>query len=377
MITQDFILKGKIAIELQKTRISIGNRIYSSLVEQYIRADEEYAVLLKLRKTKTFDRKETAKIVKKLLKRQLENQGLAEDEFNKHYKEVLKNYEPYQMLLNVEKLAFKTLQPFLEQEPLHVSWLQNVRGMGLVNSVKLLCYLRDIKRFPNPSKLRTYCGTAPNMKKHKGVEANFNPELKGFMLGQLATQFLRNVSQYKKVYDEKKAEYEAVHAGDLEKTLQKKQLKQKLTREDWTKMRIHNYSIKPMINRFLTDLWQAAFIVEDKKPPVTPYILMFPQHNPEPMIVEVSQYHSENHYVSASQGLSGNQSLPLSHYSNENHLANASQREIENQKRFASQTISENHSECASHLAIENQQIDVSHALCENHSECASQRGRP
>ena len=289
MITQDFLLKARIAIELQQSRIGISNRIYASIVEQHIRAHPDYTKLLTLRKDKTKDRKETAKLGKKLLKEQLRVEGISEDELNLYYEEVLRNYIPFQTLHTAEKEAFKILKPELEVEPLYKHWLKNVKGMGIINSIKLLCYIRDIKRFPNPSKLRKYCGTAPDMKKRRGIEAHFVPALKGLMLGQIATQFLRNGSQYKQVYDDKKAEYIATHVEDLKATEEKKKKKQKITKEDWTKMKIHNYAIKAMINRFLIDLWVAGWKVEDLEPPVTPYILVFPQHNPEPMIVPVKK----------------------------------------------------------------------------------------
>ena len=72
------------------------------------------------------------------------------------------------------------------------------------NGIKLLMYIRDIRRFNNPSKLRKYCGCEPGAKRVAGVQSEYNPEIKGFMLGILAENFIKSNSQYKRIYDEKK-----------------------------------------------------------------------------------------------------------------------------------------------------------------------------
>jgi hypothetical protein len=156
-------------------------------------------------------------------------------------------------------------------------------------------YIRDIQRFENPSKLRTYCGTAPGMFHTRGVEANFNPELKGFMMGQIAESFIKAKSQYKRVYDEKKAYYLRLHpeaetlSYEEKKTRLEAELGRKLRngegKQIWTKMKIHRYALKAMMNRFIVELWAAWYKAEGKVPPVNAWILDEPHHNTEPMIV--------------------------------------------------------------------------------------------
>lgn len=245
-----------------------------------IRAHPNYNLLLVKRATKDADRKETAKLVKKLLSEKLKAEGVSEEDFKKALVDIKKNYPPYQLLVKAEQASFKRLEPQLEAIPVY-TWMKDVKGLGVRFAVKLISKIRFIDRFENPSKLRTYCGTAPGMKKVGGVEANFNPELKGILLGQVAESFIKSNSQYKRVYDEKKAYYLRLHPEALAERPKGK----KLTKEDWTKMKIHNYAKKTMINRFVVDLWMAWYLCEGKTPPRNPYIADVPHHTLEPMIV--------------------------------------------------------------------------------------------
>ena len=283
MITQQFILDSKIALEIQKTRVAIATRIFSHLTESYIRGSVDYGKLLALRKDKNVDRKDTAKLTKKLLVAQLKTSGLSEAEFTEVFVQTKKANVSYMMLVQAEKEAFKTLVPQLKEIPVY-GWMLDVKGLGVRFAVKLISNIRDINRFENPSKLRKYCGCVPDQKMKRGQEANFNPELKGILLGQVSESFIKSVSQYKRVYDEKKAYYLGLHP----EALAEKSKDKKLTKEDWTKMKIHNYAKKTMINRFLVDLWMAWYMSEGKVPPKNPWIVDQPHHTLEPMVVPYS-----------------------------------------------------------------------------------------
>ena len=280
MITQNFILDSKIAMEIQKTRVAVANRLFSSNVESIIRSHKDYPQLLAMRKNKNVDRKETAKLAKKLLGEQLKAMGIPVEQFSEQLDIIKQNYAPYQQLLLAEKVSFKLLEPQLKQVPVY-RWMDEVKGLGLRYAVKLISNIRDIQRFENPSKLRTYCGCAPGLVRRQGLEANFNPELKGILLGQVAENFIKNKSQYKRVYDEKKAYYLRLHPEALAEKVKGK----KYTKDDWTKIKIHNFAKKTMINRFLVDLWMAWYLCEGKVPPKNPWIVEQPHHSLEPMVV--------------------------------------------------------------------------------------------
>jgi hypothetical protein len=258
----------KIATEIQHTRISIGNRLFSFLSEAHIRGHPQYEKLLQLRKDKKADRKETAKFTKKILQEQLKTQGLTMEQFTEEFEATKKNYAPYQLLVEAEKVAFKKVEPTLKTTLVFVNWMQHVKGLGPRLSAQLLMYVRDIQRFPNPSKMRKYMGLVPAMKKRRGQEAHFVPELKGLMLGKIGQSFMKSGSPYKKIYDEKKKAYQENHA-------------------DWTKGKIHNYALKAMVNRFAVELWLAWHMSEGREPPCNPYITLDPKHKLEPLTVAV------------------------------------------------------------------------------------------
>lgn len=288
MITQNFILNAKLTLSVQKTRISASNRIYSHQVESIIRGHPSYPQLLAMRKNKSADRKETAAYMKKLLKESLGSMNLSEEIFTKSFEDAKAQNTVYQLLLQAEEEGFKNLLPELKTIPIY-NWLHDVKGLGIRYSVKLIYNIRDATRFPNPSKLRKYCGTVPGQRFIAGQEAHFSPELKSILLGQIPGNFLKANSQYKQIYDAKKSYYTQLHIADLAITEQKKANKQKLTKEDWTKMKIHHYAIKAMMNRFICDLWVCWWLSEGKTPPANIYIANDPKHTIEPPVVAYKQ----------------------------------------------------------------------------------------
>jgi hypothetical protein len=287
MIDQNFIYNARLTDMVMKDRIKTSNQLYSTMVETHIRGHPDYHKLHSMRQTKEMDRKATAKYQKQLLKESLERMGMTLTDFDNEFKRRKSADHVHTHLLELEEHMFKEMKPLLKEVPVFW-WLEAVKGIGIRYSTKLLWMIGDITRFRNPSALRKYCGTVPGQRRRRGQEANFNPALKGVLLGQVAGNFLKNKSQYKAYYDRKKAKYAERYADELLVTEQKKEAKAKITKDDWTKARIDNYSRKAMINRFLVDLWKAAFLVIGEEPPTNPYILNDPKHNEEPMLVPVT-----------------------------------------------------------------------------------------
>ena len=129
MITEDFILNAKLALQVQKLRITTSNRVYSAIVERYIRSHPDYPQLLAMRKDVIADRKKTAALVKKLLKEQLESMGLEESEITDLYEQTLEKNETYQSIVKTENRAFKLLEPEMKSQPIF-KWFEKVRGLG-------------------------------------------------------------------------------------------------------------------------------------------------------------------------------------------------------------------------------------------------------
>lgn len=251
---------------IQEVRKKLGNQLYAFLAEGFIRLHEDYPKLASMRRSVLQDKKETAKFTKKLLAESLKKQGSSIEEFKAMYESCKKNQPIYMGLVNLEKQGFKILKPQVEKFPIFIYWLAKVKGINVRLAAQVICAIKDIRRFPNPSKLRTYLGTAPALKKQRGVKAVFNPKYKGLMLGKVADCFIKSESQYKIVYDDKK-------------------LKKQTENPEWTKMKCHNYARKAMINRFVVELWVAWYRSLGLEPPCNPYIVEQPSHNLKPMIV--------------------------------------------------------------------------------------------
>lgn len=261
-ITEEFLLRTKIAIGILKTRTAIGNRIYSSIAETYIRGSEDYPELLALRKSKKKEaKKEAAKKAKEILKKQLAKIDMTLEDFLIIVKQTQQQNMPYQILVEAEKRAFADLKPLVEQVPVY-RWLKSIGNLDVRLTSQIIAHVRDIRRFRNPSAMRKYFGLAPKQKLVKKKKANFNPERKGLMLGKVAQQFIRGKTPYKAVYDEKKRFYQTNHP-------------------EWSKLKCHRYAIKPMMQRFNDNLWVAWYKSLGLEPPTKPYPLLMNSTNKE------------------------------------------------------------------------------------------------
>lgn len=252
-----FILDTKIAVSLQGVRISINNKIYSNLVETYIRQHQNYPKLLLLRRDKTMDRKEVEKYKKKLLKESLERNNIAMEDFSKEFIRQKEVSPIYKDLLKLENMAFNNLKDGYNKFAVH-QWLDEVKGIGLRYGSQLIATIIDITRFSNPSKLRTFMGCAPGQRKSRGQEANFNPKNKGLALGKIGKALMMSRGKYKKVYDEAKEKLK----------LERPEL---FNNPKKLPAYPHKWARKKMVQRFLLDLYIAWHKSLGLEPPTKPY----------------------------------------------------------------------------------------------------------
>jgi len=295
-----FKKNSKSAKALEKTRISEGNRIYGFIVEELIGDTPYFAEITRLRRDKTADRTETAKLIKKAIKQGLEAKGLSEEYLTAHF-ETEKETDPiYPQLVKLEKQAEKILAQDLKYLPVYTGFLSHVRGMGENTSAQLLATLGDLTRFEDPSSLWHYCGMGDPKKdrKIKNVECHYNPKMKSLILGVMGDNFLKQNSQYRIVYDQRTAKTKQTHPEWWH------------LNPDGTKSTVpnehprHGYrdGIRVMMKRFLCELWRAGYLAKGLEPPCNPYILNNPNHHLEPDIVPFDSHLSgETHIGYASQ----------------------------------------------------------------------------
>lgn len=133
--------------------------------------------------------------------------------------------------------------------------MTKVKGLGSLLASRLVSSI-DISRDDTVSSLWRYCGYGlkdgeiERMK--KGEKLHYNKNLKPvcYLIG---TSFLKSKSPYSKIYYEAKEYYAEAHP-------------------EWTKLHIHNASMRKMIKVFLSHLWQVWREMEGLEVSL-PYIL--------------------------------------------------------------------------------------------------------
>jgi hypothetical protein len=163
----------------------------------------------------------------------------------------------------LKKMVEDELKSLLEQFSIYNVFLSNIRGMGVVNSAKLLYYIYprmpatptfkttrwvkgkklevvEIKKYKGLRSLYHHAGLhavdgkAPTVK--QGEKCDWNPEFRGLCLGIIGRNLLFAKDRYFLLYRQFKAEEEKRHP-------------------DLPKKRIHRRALRKMVKRFLKDLW--------------------------------------------------------------------------------------------------------------------------
>jgi hypothetical protein len=165
----------------------------------------------------------------------------------------------------LKKMVEDELKNLIEQLPIYNVFLSNVKGMGVVNSAKLLYYIYprmpttptfktarwvkggkvevvEIKKYKglrslfHHAGLHVVNGEAPTVK--RGGKCDWNPKFKGLCLGVIGRNLLFAKDYYFLLYRQFKAEEEKKHP-------------------ELPKKRIHRRALRKMVKRFLKDLWGA------------------------------------------------------------------------------------------------------------------------
>jgi len=140
-------------------------------------------------------------------------------------------------------------------------------------------------RFKMPSSLWHYFGVhvvngqAPKPK--HGIESTWNPKARTLLLGVMGPNFLKQNSQYRRIYDERTAKTHIVHPEWWHLNKDGTKSKEKNMHPK------HGYKdgIRVMMKRFLCEFWKAGYKAKRLKPPRKPYILADSKHKEEDDIV--------------------------------------------------------------------------------------------
>lgn len=172
----------------------------------------------------------------------------------------------YVELLRQEERHFRRIGNVLLGFQIYTSFLQGVRGIGPAMAGVLISEI-DIHKAEYPSSIWRYAGldvgpdgrgrsrrsehlievsyTDSNGDEKTRNAITFNPFLKTKITGVLATSFLRSASPYRAIYDGYKHRLETDPA-----------------KADWTKLHVHNASLRYMVKQFLVDLYREWRTIE-------------------------------------------------------------------------------------------------------------------
>jgi hypothetical protein len=150
-------------------------------------------------------------------------------------------------LYETEKQLAKRLNAWSKHHPIRIHFLNRIQGIGGVLSSGVIAWLSPISRFPNISKLWSYCGLAPQHKRRRGEKLGYNPRLKTLMW-KIATSFEKQnpaKSFYRRIYEQKKRYY--MQRADLKQAVEQGQ--------KGAKLHIRLLALRYTAKRFLADLW--------------------------------------------------------------------------------------------------------------------------
>jgi len=289
---------------IDDTQTTFRNQRRSKVSNDIIKHDEQYPEICRLRRIENDvegnkDAKDSIKtkiaiLVKEALVRQLNKK------FEKRGDDIrvdIKNVEDYvsslasdeydrdvcsQIFELFEKDRLKDVKEYMVENLPVYPWCEEVRGLGSKLTAKLLAGIGDIRRFPNPASLWSYCGVgdAEKSKRKKGQQLTHSPKMRS-TLYNLEESFIKANSQYRVIYDKRK-----------ERTL--------TTHPEWHNLmpdgspntgknmhpkHAHNDAARVMIKRFLAELFVAWYMSLGIEPPAKPYGVEIKGHHEDPMIV--------------------------------------------------------------------------------------------
>lgn len=216
------------------------------------------------------------------------------------------------MLKNMEAGIKKEMELLIADIPVYKEFMKKIKGIGPCLAGSLYAGIYDISRFATISKLWTYCGQnvkdgeAP--RREKGKKITWNPFLR-MTLHKLSDSFIKQnpkTSQYRKLYDEFKLEYQKKfpqwgicwvckgkmksnitgigmkcikcgkdQAGEPHPTRKTKKGKQIFR---YTKQHIHNMSKRKVVKIFMQHLFVRWWKIDHNTVPSKPWILVHGGH---------------------------------------------------------------------------------------------------
>lgn len=295
---------------LDKVQTTLFNQIRGCSIDEIICYDEEFPKIEELRRTENTDgdKKKRAKMEKEALVRQV-NKSLdaigsdevvteknVEEYVTELAREDYENGKITQFFELFEDEEIKELRKYMDANLPVYQWCKEVRGLGDKLTAKLLAGIKDIRRFPNPASLWSYCGVgdASKEKRQTGNQLSHSPKMRA-TLYNLQEAFIKAGSQYRVIYDKRKEKTLKTHpewhnltpcpVKNVGKDAPKTDDKGNVSWKNMHPKHAHVDASRVMIKRFLAELFAAWYQSLGQEPPAKPYGVEIEGHHEDPMIV--------------------------------------------------------------------------------------------
>ena len=222
-----------------------------------------------------------------------------------------REYDYLDMMLEIASNAadvedkFQEVMEVITEEDIYKDWLVNVNGVGVTLTARLLYQFGYCEDFSRVSKLWAYCGYAPDQKRERGKQLNYNPDAKtlGWLIADRIIMQGGNSMYKEEFYDPYKQkqvhrmessscqfcgeashehdprgcdEFEATREvsntfpDDADFTLEYFDLPD--TEEDdatppWNQQHAHNRAVRYLAKKFLKHYWAMARSMKDLETP--------------------------------------------------------------------------------------------------------------
>jgi hypothetical protein len=212
-------------------------------------------------------------------------------------KESYDNDMPAQYLEIAIADRIKDVEKYLEENHKELfNWCKEVRGLGTKLAAKLIAGIGDIRRFPNPSSLCSYCGVgdAAKSERVKGQKLKHSPKMRATLFN-LGESFIKANSQYRIKYDKRKEITLSTHpewhnlvpcpiknVGDKAPKTDENGV---VTWSNQHPKHAHIDATRVMVKRFLHELFVAWYQSLGLEPPSKPFGVEIQGHHEDPPIV--------------------------------------------------------------------------------------------
>ena len=296
---------------LDDFRTKIKNQRRAVVVNSYIKYDEQFPEIQRLRRIENSSegtKLKIAKLIKEALVREL---NIRFEAAGVETRVDIKNVENYvndiaqqqydadifaQFYEVAEADRIKDIEKYMEANLPVYDWCKDVKGLGTKLAAKLLSGIGDIRRFPNPASLWSYCGVgdAEKSTRKTGQQLSHSPKMRS-TLYNLQESFIKAGSQYRVVYDKRKERTLTTHpewhnlvpcpVKNVGKDAPKTDENGNVTWANKHPKHAHVDACRVMIKRFLAELFVAWYQSLGIEPPAKPYGVEIQGHHEDPMIV--------------------------------------------------------------------------------------------